>query len=92
MLQSFKQLTRDKLEEQRYYPRPSPSNLKKDPLQAQKIYILEGFPGFGVDKAERLLMKFGSLHAIFSASLDALLKTPGIGKKTAEGMLEIFNK
>lgn len=92
MLQGYKQLTRDKLEEQRYYPRPSPSNLKKDPLLAQKIHILEGFPGIGVDKAERLLMKFGCLQAVFSASLDALLETPGIGKKTAEGMLEILKK
>ncbi|MBA4302466.1 MAG: hypothetical protein C0433_20535 [Cyclobacterium sp.] len=92
MLQGYKQLTRDKLEDQRFYPRPFPSKLKRDPLLAQKLHILEGFPGIGVDKAERLLTKFGSLQAIFSASSDVLLETPGIGKKTAEGMLEILKK
>jgi len=92
MLQSFKQLTRDKLEEQRFYPRPFTLKLKNDPFLAQKIHILEGFPGIGVDRAERLLMKFGSLHAIFSASTDTILETPGIGKKTVEGMLEILRK
>lgn len=92
MLQGFKQLTRDKLEERHYYPRPFHSKLKKDPLLAQKLHILEGFPGIGVDKAERLLMKFGNLESVFTAHADDLLKVPGIGKKTVEGMLEILKK
>jgi len=92
MLQSFKQLTRDKLEEQRFYPRPFPSKLKRDPFLAQKLHILEGFPGIGVDKAERLLMKFGNLESVFTAHPDDLLNVPGFGKKTVEGMLEILKK
>ncbi|SEF47322.1 ERCC4 domain-containing protein [Algoriphagus boritolerans] len=92
MLQGFKQLTRDKLEEQRFYPRTFHSKPKKDPLLAQKLHILEGFPGIGVDKAERLLMKFGSLQAVFNAEIEDLLLVPGIGKRTVEGMLEILKK
>ncbi|WP_332911509.1 helix-hairpin-helix domain-containing protein [Algoriphagus boritolerans] len=59
---------------------------------AQKLHILEGFPGIGVDKAERLLMKFGSLQAVFNAEIEDLLLVPGIGKRTVEGMLEILKK
>jgi DNA excision repair protein ERCC-4 len=92
MLQGYKQLTRDKLEEHRFYPRPFHSKLKNDPLLAQKIHILEGFPGIGVDKAERLLMNFGNLQAVFTAQAEDLLNVPGIGKKTVEGMLEILKK
>jgi DNA excision repair protein ERCC-4 len=65
---------------------------EKDPLLAQKIHILEGFPGIGVDKAERLLLKFGCLQAVFNAEVEDLLNVPGIGKKTVEGMLEILKK
>lgn len=92
MLQGYKQLTRDKLEEQRFYPRPFPSKLKRDPLLNQKIHILEGFPGIGADKAERLLMNFGNLHAIFTAQPEDLMNVPGIGKKTVDGFFEILKK
>jgi DNA excision repair protein ERCC-4 len=92
MLQSFKQLTRDKLEEQRFYPRSFFSRAKKDPLIAQKIHILEGFPGVGVDKAERLLMKFGNLESVFTADVKDLMDVPGIGRKTVESFVEILKK
>lgn len=92
MLQGFKQLIRDNLEAQRFYPRPFSARVKKDPFLAQKIHILEGFPGIGVDKAERLLMKFGSLESVFKAKAEDLLNVSGIGKKTVEGMLEILKK
>lgn len=92
MLQGFKQLTRDKLGEQHFYPRPSPSKLKKDPLLVQKIHILEGFPGIGADKAARLLLKYGNLEAVFAANADDLLDVPGIGKKTVDVIFEILKK
>jgi DNA excision repair protein ERCC-4 len=92
MLQGFKQLTRDNLEDQRFYPRAFLSKIKRDPLLAQKIHILEGFPGIGADKAARLLLKFGNLESVFLAHADDLLNVPGIGKKTVEGMLEILKK
>lgn len=92
MLQSFKQLTRNKLEEQRFYPRSFHSKLKRDPFLAQKIHILEGFPGVGVDKAERLLMKFGNLYSVFTADAEDLMNVSGIGRKTADGIVEILKK
>ncbi|WP_192348998.1 ERCC4 domain-containing protein [Algoriphagus sp. Y33] len=92
MLQSFKQLTRDRLEEQRFYPRPSVSKTKNDLLLAQKVHVLGGFPGIGADKAERLLMKFENLHGVFTAGEEELLNVPGIGKKTVESLIEILKK
>ncbi|MDR7132463.1 ERCC4-type nuclease [Algoriphagus sp. 4150] len=92
MLQSFKQLTGDRLEEQRFYPRPTSSRVKSDPLLAQKIHVLEGFPGIGVDKAERLLMKFGNLRGVFTAGEEELLNVQGIGTKTVNSLIEVLKK
>ncbi|MEB2782369.1 ERCC4 domain-containing protein [Algoriphagus sp. C2-6-M1] len=92
MLQSFKQLTRSGLGEQRFYPRPALVKRRKDLLLAQKIHILEGFPGIGADKAERLLIKFSNLRAVFTASDEELLNVPGIGEKTVNYLLEILKK
>ncbi len=83
MIQSFKQLTKDPLEDQRIHPRPFFFKKRIDPLLlARKIHILEGFPGIGIDRAEKLLLKFGNLQAIFNAGNEELLRVPGLGKKT----------
>lgn len=92
MLQGFKQLTKDDLEEQRFYPSPSRFKNKNNPVLAQKIHILEGFPGIGTDKAERLLRKFGSLHAVFTADHRELLQVSGFGKKTVDNLIKILRK
>ncbi|MEX2565106.1 MAG: ERCC4 domain-containing protein [Cyclobacteriaceae bacterium] len=92
MLQCFKQLTKDKLEEQRFYPRSAPFKKSSHALFKQKIHILEGFPGIGVDRAKRLLMKFGNLHAVFTAGNEELLKVPGLGKRTVDQLNEILKK
>jgi len=92
MLQCFKQLTKDKLEEQRFYPRPVPFKQKRQVWLRRQIHILEGFPGIGVDRAERLLTKFGNLHAVFTAGQEELLEVPGFGKKTVERFFEILKK
>ncbi|MBD3628451.1 ERCC4 domain-containing protein [Cyclobacterium sp.] len=92
MLQCFKQLTKDKLEEQRFYHRPVPFKRKSQALLKQRIHILEGFPGIGVDRAERLLMKFGNLHGVFTARQEELLKVPGVGKRTVDQLYKILKK
>jgi len=92
MLQCFKQLTKDRLEDIRFNPRISSFKKKSNPLLAQRIHILEGFPGIGTDRAERLLKKFGNLHAVFTAEDEELLKVPGFGKKTVDRLREILKK
>jgi DNA excision repair protein ERCC-4 len=91
MLQSYKQLTKKGLEIQRFFQRPAPIKRNNNPMLSRKIHILEGFPGIGADKAERLLMKFGNLHAVFTAKEEELLQVPGFGKKTVDRLKEVLN-
>jgi ERCC4-type nuclease len=51
---------------------------------SRRIYILQGLPGVGHEKAARLLDKFGSVEAVMSASREELQTVAGIGHKTAE--------
>lgn len=45
---------------------------------------LEGIPGVGAKRRRELLRHFGGLQAIERASMDDLLKVPGISKKIAD--------
>ncbi len=92
MLQSFKQLNKERLEDLRFYPRHGLIKKRRDLLLHQKIHILEGFPGIGADRAERMLMKFGNLLAVFTAEDEELLKVPGLGKKTVDQLIGILKK
>ncbi|WP_373494312.1 ERCC4 domain-containing protein [Aquiflexum sp.] len=91
MLQGYKQLTKDRLQDQRVYPRKG--NFKKEKNQSlkQKIHILEGFPGIGVDRAEKLLDHFGSLKDVFNADFEELLGVPGLGRISALKFREILD-
>jgi DNA excision repair protein ERCC-4 len=48
--------------------------------------ILQGLPGVGPERARRLLERFGTIEAVFTAPADALASVPGIGKATAEAI------
>ncbi|MHB8523763.1 MAG: ERCC4 domain-containing protein [Limisphaerales bacterium] len=48
-----------------------------------QLYILQGLPGIGAQKAERLLAQFGGIRAVLSAGEDELQQVPGIGEKIA---------
>jgi ERCC4-type nuclease len=52
--------------------------------QGRQLYILQGLPGVGHERAMRLLEKFGSVEAILSASREELLTVEGVGAKTAD--------
>jgi len=90
MLQGYKQLTKDRHQEQRLYPRKGDFKKSKDRFLEQKIHILEGFPGIGVDRAKMLLEHFGSLKAVFDADFENLLSVKGFGKTTAKKLKEIL--
>jgi ERCC4-type nuclease len=51
-----------------------------------QIYLLQGLPGVGVKRAHRLLDVFGSVEAIFRASIGELVRVEGIGTRTAEAI------
>lgn len=50
----------------------------------RQLFILQGVPGVGREKAKRLLDKFGSVEGIINASTDDLQSVHGIGKSTAD--------
>ncbi len=50
----------------------------------RQLFILQGLPGVGPEKAERLLARFGSVEAAISASSNELQAVDGIGKNIAD--------
>ena len=50
----------------------------------KQLFILQGLPGIGPERAGRLLDKFGSVAAVISASSDELKAVYGIGKNVAD--------
>ena len=51
--------------------------------RARQSFILQGLPGIGPDRAERLLERFGSITRVATASLSDLAAIDGIGQTTA---------
>ena len=50
---------------------------------ARQLYILQGFPGIGPERAEPLLDHFGSVEAIVRAGVEDLRAVSGIGERIA---------
>ena len=71
------------------FSRPAPTKIR-DKVQHQ-LFILQGLPGIGPNKAKLLLKTFGSLKTVFSAGPTAFKKVDGIGNMTAEKIWEIIN-
>ena len=54
--------------------------------RARQLFLLQGLPGVGPERAARLLERFGSVQAVVTASVDDLATVDGIGEKTAAKM------
>jgi ERCC4-type nuclease len=50
----------------------------------QQLFILQGLPGVGPERAERLLARFGSVAAAISASSSEMQSVNGFGKGVAD--------
>lgn len=50
----------------------------------RQIFILQGLPGVGRERAKRLLDTFGSIEAVITADSEELQSVDGIGKNIAE--------
>lgn len=61
---------------------------KPKPSRDMAKFILQGLPGVGAVNSEGLIDHFGSVHAVMGASAVELATCPGIGKKTAERIVE----
>jgi len=58
--------------------------------KSRQLYLLQGLPGIGRDKAVRLLEKFGSGEAVFTADEEELSEVDGIGITTAKKIRAIL--
>ncbi|PRY87459.1 helix-hairpin-helix domain-containing protein [Mongoliibacter ruber] len=56
------------------------------------MHVLEGFPGIGADRAERLIQYFGSLQNVFISPESELVKVEGIGKTIARQMRMVLGE
>ena len=65
----------DSLARHRYRPRGK---------RARQLFILQGLPGVGPQRARQLIARFGTVQAVVKASSADLKSVPGIGKGTAE--------
>lgn len=50
----------------------------------RQLYILQGLPNIGPERARRLLARFGSVEAIVNAKAEELRSIDGVGKRIAE--------
>ena len=49
-----------------------------------QLALLQGLPGVGPDRAQRLLERFGSVEAVLTAATEELAAVKGVGERTAE--------
>lgn len=56
--------------------------LRKSKIE-DSVAMLTAIPGIGVEKARRLLNKFGSVYGVVNASISDLMRVEGIGEKQA---------
>jgi ERCC4-type nuclease len=66
-------------------PRRGPgSSRRSSHRQRVRNQLLQGLPGVGPTRAERLLERFGTVEKVMAADADDLAAVPGIGPTTAE--------
>jgi DNA excision repair protein ERCC-4 len=59
--------------------------------KTRQLRILQSLPGIGADRAKKLLERFGTVRACFTASHADLLSVEGIGSKTAAAIDQVIN-
>lgn len=52
-------------------------------LRRRQLFVLQGLPGVGPERAAALLQACGSVAGVFAANEEALADVPGIGPRTA---------
>jgi ERCC4-type nuclease len=57
-----------------------------------QLRILQGLPGIGPGRAQRLLETFGSVEAVMTADVEHLEQVEGVGEKRAKAIREILQE
>ncbi len=60
--------------------------------QEQMEFTVSSFPGIGPQMAKKLLGSFGSIRNLVNASKEGLQEIEGIGEKTAERLVKMFEE
>jgi len=85
----FQLAKREQEEKSSDYLLPSVTR-KEQTIEDIQLLILAAIPGININKAHKLLEKFGSLLDIANATPDELSSVPSIGKKLAIRIQEVF--
>jgi DNA excision repair protein ERCC-4 len=59
--------------------------------KTRQLRILQSLPGVGADRAKKLLERFGTVRACFTASPIEISEVEGIGSKTAAAIDQVIN-
>ena len=59
--------------------------------KTRQLRVLQSLPGIGADRAKKLLERFGTVRACFTATPAKLLEVEGIGSKTAAAIDQVIN-
>ena len=65
---------------------------KPKSIKEQQEFIVSSFPNIGVVNARNMLSHFKSIKNLTNASKDNLIQIEGIGEKTADRLLEMFEE
>lgn len=57
--------------------------LRKSKVE-DSVAMLTAIPGIGIEKAQRLINRFGSVYGVVNASISDLMRVEGIGEKQAK--------
>jgi len=58
-------------------------------LRTRQLFVLQGLPGVGPERAARLLDACGSVAGVFAADEAVLRRVPGIGARTAAAIYQL---
>jgi ERCC4-type nuclease len=61
-------------------------------LHRRRHYVLEGLPGIGPERAQRLLCEFGTIQAVCCASEKELARVRGIGRGIAARIRKVVRE
>lgn len=58
----------------------------------RQLFILQGLPGIGPARAERLLDEFSTVEGVMKADAESLARVKGVGPKTAEAIRQVVRE
>jgi len=59
-------------------------------LAERRVHVLQGLPGIGAKKAQRLLDQFGTVRRVMAASGEAMREVKGLGEKTTRKICRVL--